>query len=295
MSTQFAPSGAGKGRKNQHKAEDKMPSLGQELKRAREDRGVSLHEIANTTHIGVRFLQAIETDAYDILPGGVFNRAFVRKFARQVGYDEEQALKLYEEQLEIQGIEPQKRYELGVEDFENKSSSGNGLLFSLLAFVILVVGAYVAYVLFNQGEPDSRLGANAGATPLPVVTPTPEQALSPTPTGSPNASPAASPTPTLAPIPAGALRLELAATGGQCWISLKVDDEVTQQVLLNDGDKRDFAVNEKVLFNSLGNYPAVRMTINGRPVNFAKLLPNQKGVVAKNVVITKEQYEQFVD
>lgn len=270
-----------------------MPSLGQELKRAREDRGVSLHEIAASTHIGVRFLQAIETDVYDILPGGVFNRAFVRKFARQVGYDEEQALKLYEEQLEIQGIEPQKRYELGVEDFENKGSSGSGLLFSLLAFVILVVGAYVAYVLLNQGEPDSRLGANAGGTPIPVISPTPEPTGSATPSGSPTPSPEPSPTP--APLPGDAMRLQLTASGGQCWISMIVDEGNTQQVLLNEGDKREFAVNEKVIFNSLGNYPAVRMTINGRPVNFAKLLPNQKGVVAKNVTISKEQYEQFVD
>ena len=67
-----------------------MPSssLGQELKRAREERGVALRDIATSTHIGVRFLQAIEGDDYKILPGGVFNRAFVRKFAKQVGYDE---------------------------------------------------------------------------------------------------------------------------------------------------------------------------------------------------------------
>lgn len=271
-----------------------MPSLGQELKRARDERGITLHDISNSTHLGVRFLQAIENDNYDILPGGVFNRAFVRKFAKHVGYDEEQALKLYEEQLEIQGIEPQKRYQLGVEDFENKSSSGNGLLFSLLALLLLGAGAYVAYILFNPSTPNPGPSQTAVTpTPTPVATPTLDAALSTSP--SPGASPEASPTASPLEVPPGAMRLQLTASGGQCWISLKTDRNSVEQITLNDGDTREFAVNERVFFNSLGNFPVVRMTIDGRTVNFAKLLPKQLGVVAKNVVITKDNYQQFLD
>src|SRR5215813_4003641 len=126
-----------------------MATLGQQLKQSREEKGISLHEIAESTHIGVRFLDAIENDVYDILPGGVFNRAFVRKFAREVGFDEEQAVKLYEEQLEEEGGEPERRYQLGVEDFESKPTSGNGLLLSFVALIILVALAYVAYQYFT--------------------------------------------------------------------------------------------------------------------------------------------------
>ena len=85
-----------------------MASLGQQLKQSREEKGISLQEIAESTHISIRFLQAIENDAYDVLPGGVFNRAFVRKFARQVGFDEEQAVNLYQEQWQEQGGEPER-------------------------------------------------------------------------------------------------------------------------------------------------------------------------------------------
>jgi cytoskeletal protein RodZ len=278
-----------------------MPSsLGQELNRAREERGMTLHDIAASTHIGVRFLQAIEGDDYKILPGGVFNRAFVRKFAKQVGYDEEQAIKLYDEQLEIQGIEPQKRYQLGVEDFESKSSSGNGLLFSLLALILLIAGAYVAYVLLNPPAPSQPANRIVDASPTPEATATPDAlaaTTSPTPAALPDASPGASPagSPTPVVVPPGAMRMQLIASGGQCWISLKADGAPTEQILLNDGDNREFAVNERVIFNSLGNYPAVRISINGRLLNFSKLFPNQKGVVAKNVVITKDNYQQFLD
>src|SRR5499426_3700514 len=103
-----------------------MATLGQQLKQSREEKGISLQEIAESTHISIRFLQAIENDSYDVLPGGVFNRAFVRKFAKQVGFDEEEAVKLYEEQLEEMGGEPQRRYYFGVEDLEPKPTTGNG-------------------------------------------------------------------------------------------------------------------------------------------------------------------------
>ena len=54
-----------------------MASFGENLRRERELRGVSLREIAEATKISVRFLQALEQDRVDVLPGGLFPRAFV--------------------------------------------------------------------------------------------------------------------------------------------------------------------------------------------------------------------------
>lgn len=72
-----------------------MASLGTQLKQAREQRGVGLDEIAQTTKIGTRFLRALETDRYDQLPGGIFNKGFIRAYARAVGLDEEKAVAEY--------------------------------------------------------------------------------------------------------------------------------------------------------------------------------------------------------
>src|SRR5207244_12675374 len=114
---------------------------------AHEKRNVTIQQIADATHIGSRFLQAIEHDNYDILPGGVFNRAFVRKFAGQVGFDQEQAVKLYDEQLLEMGGEPAKTSYLGLGDeIEAKSSSGNGLLLALIAVIVLCAILYAAYL-----------------------------------------------------------------------------------------------------------------------------------------------------
>ena len=52
-------------------------------------RGVSLDEICAATRIGNRFLEALESEEWEVLPGGVFNRGFVRAVARFLGLDEE--------------------------------------------------------------------------------------------------------------------------------------------------------------------------------------------------------------
>ncbi|MBI4479024.1 MAG: DUF4115 domain-containing protein [Acidobacteria bacterium] len=72
-----------------------MGDLGQRLKREREARGVSLDAIAKHTRIGVRSLKAIEEEAFDQLPGGIFNKSFIRQYAQYLGLDEEQAIHDY--------------------------------------------------------------------------------------------------------------------------------------------------------------------------------------------------------
>jgi cytoskeletal protein RodZ len=70
-------------------------TFGEALKREREMRGVSLHEISTATRISTRFLEALENEQWDRLPGGVFNRGFVRAVAHFLGLDEEKLLAEY--------------------------------------------------------------------------------------------------------------------------------------------------------------------------------------------------------
>src|SRR5204863_3699181 len=59
------------------------------LRAARERKGVSLRQIANSTKISVAVLEALERNDVSRLPGGIFGRAFVRSFAIEVGLDPE--------------------------------------------------------------------------------------------------------------------------------------------------------------------------------------------------------------
>ncbi|HEX2714692.1 MAG TPA: helix-turn-helix transcriptional regulator [Candidatus Acidoferrales bacterium] len=70
-------------------------TFGENLKREREMRGVSLDEISAATRIGTRLLRALEDEQWDRLPGGVFNRGFVRAVGRFLGLDEENLLAEY--------------------------------------------------------------------------------------------------------------------------------------------------------------------------------------------------------
>src|SRR3954465_15587428 len=70
----------------------KMASFGERLKREREMRNVSLEEIAESTKIGKRNLLALETEEFNKLPGGIFNKGFVRAYAKYLGLDEDQAV-----------------------------------------------------------------------------------------------------------------------------------------------------------------------------------------------------------
>ena len=69
-----------------------MESFGARLKREREQRKITLDEIAVATKIATRFLVAIEEDQFDQLPGGIFNKGFVRAYARHLGLDENQTI-----------------------------------------------------------------------------------------------------------------------------------------------------------------------------------------------------------
>ena len=61
-----------------------MPSFGEKLKLEREKRKITLDQISASTKIGTRMLQALEEDRFTQLPGGIFNKGFVRAYARVV-------------------------------------------------------------------------------------------------------------------------------------------------------------------------------------------------------------------
>jgi cytoskeleton protein RodZ len=71
-------------------------NFGERFKRERELREVSLAEVTAGTRIGRRFLEALENEDWEKLPGGVFSRGFVRSIARYLGLDEEDFLAEYD-------------------------------------------------------------------------------------------------------------------------------------------------------------------------------------------------------
>jgi cytoskeletal protein RodZ len=72
-----------------------LGAFGDKLRKQREQRGIELDAISNTTKISTRMLRALEEERFEQLPGGVFNKGFVRAYARHVGLDEQEAIADY--------------------------------------------------------------------------------------------------------------------------------------------------------------------------------------------------------
>lgn len=72
-----------------------MGQFGDKFRKAREKKSISLDDVSNVTKISSRMLQAIENERFDQLPGGVFNKGFIRAYARHVGLNDEEAVNEY--------------------------------------------------------------------------------------------------------------------------------------------------------------------------------------------------------
>ena len=163
-------------------------SLGEQLRRAREARGVSLREVSEQTRITMRHLEAIEADDYKDLPGGIFNKSFIKSFARYVGFDDRRALELYERTARERGLytdevatSPQRsRVYMG--DTGRSPLVTYGLSALIVGVLILVVYAGLHY--YRRAEVAEGV---AGATPTRAAGATPTQPAAATPTPPPAA------------------------------------------------------------------------------------------------------------
>ena|SRR5437867_1355369 len=76
-----------------------LEALGAELQKAREKQKITLQRIAAETRISIRHLADLEQGSYDRLPGGMYNRAFLRSYCATIGLDPNPILERYEAAL----------------------------------------------------------------------------------------------------------------------------------------------------------------------------------------------------
>jgi cytoskeleton protein RodZ len=252
-------------------------SFGELLKRERELREVTLNEVTVATRIPPRFLEAFEREDWEKLPGGVFNRGFVRAIARYLGLDEENLLSEYDLAYgEQHGATPVPA--------ENPIPAPPkwAVAAATIIILLLVVGALWGSV-YSWHRYSARRAAkraaltasasgqvqalNAGPSSGPNATlPTPK---SPTANASdPTAKANSSPT-IIAPAPsdsnsAAAQRLDLAvSTSSQTRVRVVADGRVVLDSHLPAGEtRRLFARNQFVV--SAARPDAVLLEMNGQ-------------------------------
>lgn len=84
--------------------------IGARLRRAREQRGLTLRDLAGQTKLSMIALRAIERNDFGALPGGLYPRAYVRMLACELGLDASELAREYVEQFELEPVaEPPPR------------------------------------------------------------------------------------------------------------------------------------------------------------------------------------------
>jgi cytoskeleton protein RodZ len=258
-------------------------SFGEQLKVAREERGIALREISDQTHIPTHYLEAIEANDYKRLPGGIFNKSFIKAYAKYIGYDEKEALEAYARTAREQGTSPDDvvstPYQPRVYTDGNSRSPLVTLLLTILILAILSLGVYAAMHWYQRRE--AAPADNAQAPNIPN-----NQTGAPGATA-PNASSTAATGAT-----ATTLNVQVRALGERVWIKTRTDDGDPAEDILEPSASKEFKVanNLNVQF-SRSKLKALEITINGRTARNLSIDPKSATAILN---ITKDNYEQFL-
>jgi cytoskeletal protein RodZ len=263
-----------------------MTNFGTTFKKARESKGISLEQVAKVTRISTRFLAAIENEEFHLLPGGVFNKGFVRSFAETIGLDPEQAAADYERLVSPR--EPS----VDVAAAAPPAAPRTERHLYPIAIGILAIAIAIFYILTR--DPSSRTPEIPNPAPesKPVIQPD----VPPPPPQTPPAVAEPAPTPTAAAQPEPAppvqttqtitLDIEVRET---TWIKVTSDgNAVIPGAILEAGTTRKFTAENSISI-SVGNAAGLSLKINDMP-----LKPLGKSGQVRSLTITPANMKDFI-
>lgn len=142
-------------------------TLGEKLRQAREARGISVSEVAEQTRISALYIKSIEEDDYRTLPGGIFNKGFVKSYARYVGIDEQEALQDYAALVGSQNnqIEDEPKFHRPqvLTDDNAQSSTVRTIVLAAIILGLMAAGIF-ALLNYLQKNPTDTTVNNANAS-----------------------------------------------------------------------------------------------------------------------------------
>lgn len=252
-------------------------TLGEKLQQAREARGITLSEVAEQTRIAPLYLECIENNDYRTLPGGIFNKGFVKSFAKYVGLDEQEALQDYASLVADQNnqvSDDPKTYRPEVLTDDSYNSSRLPTIIFAVVILGLMTGGILTLVNYLQQNPlqttavvtDSNSAnanaANANAAPMP-------------------SAPSINET-----------KVEFKALSQAVWLTSNIDDKKSS-VLVKAEKPEVFQPKQKLnLQFSKAQIKNVQLAINGKPISLpSDVSDTKRGVVELN--ITNENVKQI--
>jgi cytoskeleton protein RodZ len=254
-----------------------MSTLGIRLRELREAKGVSLDDIARSTRVGRRHLEALETDTWAELPAPVFVKGFIRAYCDFLDASPDEPLRLYQEA----SGEPVKALRVQRATRAVPSRRAGPLVVSVILFLALGASLFALRVGLKgstrQAPPQTTASAPAKVDPAPTPAPavTAPAATAPVAPGQP------APVPVTEPKPPGQ-RLVMRAVE-PTWIRVQVDEGQVAEELLQAGAVREWTAARRFVL-TVGNAGGLELDLNG------KRMPSlgAKGAVIQRLVLPQE-------
>jgi cytoskeleton protein RodZ len=260
--------------------------VGTTLRTARERLGLSREALAQRTRIGHAFVQAIEENRFDRLPGGIVARGFLRALARELGLDPEPLVQQFIEDTSppsaADHAQPPAPAGARAAPELDTPEPGRTLGTTLVLAVVLVAGfAYLANRATSPPPSPPFAGFPEGGLPED----SPVDAVAPR-SGRPGGD-AVTAGDATAVAADGLLRVEIAPQG-PCWVEVRVDGQLRIYRLMHAGERESFDVRELVTMR-VGDPSAFAYTINGRPGR-----PLGRPGVPATAILTPDSWEPFL-
>ncbi len=283
--------------------------VGNILRAAREERGLSLKDIENETSIRALYIEAIEKGKQDVLPSEVYVKGFIRNYATFLGLDADALARQYQEELHgtveektdkvvpvaVPGKEEHGPFTTG-SDFKERVEKSHRTQHILIALGI-VIGLFVGSIYYffgddavkkrEQPSPVSQQVPSATNTTSAPAVPVPAPAVAPAtpPVSAPPSAPADSAaSPKQPDSKAGAVNVT-AKFNDRCWMHVIADGQVIYEGIVDAGQMISWKGKDRVTVTA-GNAGAVDIVYNGRDLG---RLGNVGDVVEKR--FTKDKVE----
>jgi cytoskeletal protein RodZ len=266
-----------------------LASFGEELRREREIRGISLKEIADSTKISRRFLEAIERNDHKTLPAPVFTRGFVREYARYLGLNTEEIVNRYNyaaagddrieksdhlERLVHQEPEPPAPVPRKPASIPRAPAVFNrGLLITVV--LVAILGGATWFAMNAKRTRDAAAAEAAVPVAATFAAPEPREAQ-PTTEAAAQA------------VDDSRLYLKIEVIEN-AWVDLEVDGQRVVGDELRAGTTRTFEADREFRFRSVGNAAGVRLTLND--VTLPPL--GEEGEVVRNRVLDRAYLDKL--
>ena len=235
-------------------------------------RGITLEEITESTKISRRHLEALEGEHFDQLPGGVFNKGFVRAYARFLGIDEDQAVADYSAASNEQP-EPEDKFPLEIHEEPKRHLNRRRSRLPAAFAIAALAGVLVGYAFWVKSRPHANESAAAStrqASPVAATTeprvnsPMPAAESAPparevTSASSPRQPAQAAPEKPVKPEKVFVVQVKAKEDS---WVSIVADGKsVMERVLTAEKNKKIKA--GKTLILRTGNAGGIEVTFNG--------------------------------